>query len=59
MKRKPELLDIIDIFWTCQDCDTELKESSPVYTNIYGEFVEFSCYVCQHDYKIQLDEVNN
>ena len=55
-KQDPDL-EIMDIFWTCQHCDTELKESSPIYSNIYGEFIKFSCYVCQYNYEIQLDEV--
>jgi hypothetical protein len=57
MNHDPELLELMDIFWTCEHCETEIKETTPIYSNIYGEFVKFSCYVCQYEYEIMLNAI--
>jgi hypothetical protein len=57
MGHDPELLELMDIFWTCEHCETQIKETTPIYSNIYGEFVKFSCYVCQYEYEIMLNAI--
>jgi rubredoxin len=54
MKNKPELLDIMDINWTCGDCQTEFDTDSPVYSDIGGELIRFDCPECGHDYEVRV-----
>lgn len=54
--KKLSLLDITDVLFTCQDCQTEAVFSVPVFSDIDGEFVEFACLDCNHDYIIRLDD---
>jgi rubredoxin len=54
MTNKPELLDIMEISWTCQDCEVEFDTESPVYSDINGEFINFSCPECSHDYEVRV-----
>jgi hypothetical protein len=54
MKNKPELLDIMDINWTCQDCELDFDTDSPVYSEMDRQFVRFSCPECSHDYEVEV-----
>lgn len=53
---KPNLLDIMEIVFTCQDCQIETAYSEPIFSDIDGEFVAFTCPECCHDYTIRLDD---
>ena len=52
-----DVLDMMSISYTCDDCELQIETESPVYTDdLRGEFVEFACESCSHDYTIYLEE---
>lgn len=51
-----ELLDIMNISWECQFCLTAFDTEAPIYSNLSGEYVLFTCPECNHDYEVELDQ---
>jgi hypothetical protein len=50
------LLDIMTIAWECETCQVEFETDAPIYDEINGQVVYFSCDYCGHDYRVELDE---
>jgi hypothetical protein len=51
-----ELLDIMNITWECQSCETDFDTEAPIYSNLSGDYVLFSCPECNHQYEIELEQ---
>jgi hypothetical protein len=53
---KISLMEVMAIVWECETCQIQFDTQAPIYEEIKGEFVYFSCPSCSHDYRIELEE---
>jgi hypothetical protein len=49
-------MEVMAIVWECETCQIQFDTQAPIYEEIKGEFVYFSCPSCSHDYRIELEE---
>ena len=52
-------LELMQIQWNCTVCNTDYETKAPVYEDITGEYVEFSCPSCKSECQIRLNERGN